>query len=110
VGTVRGTTASLWLSEEQLAKRDYPNIEAAVEALDEDDIDALVYDAPVLRYQRSKVGGDRVRLVGPIFKPEQYGVVLPLGSPMRKQVNEALLELYDDGTYDSLVERWFGAS
>jgi ABC-type amino acid transport substrate-binding protein len=29
---------------------------------------------------------------------------------MRKQVNEALLELYHDGTYDSLVERWFGAS
>jgi polar amino acid transport system substrate-binding protein len=63
----RGSTASLWLSEEQLAKRDYPNIEAAVEAIDQDDINALVYDAPVLRYQRSKVGPDRVRLVGPIF-------------------------------------------
>jgi len=47
-------------------------------------------------------------VVGPIFQDESYGIALPTGSPLREPINEALLTLRQDGTYDAICERWFG--
>ena len=30
-----------------------------------------------------------------------------VGRPLRKPINEALLEIYDDGTYEQLRATWF---
>jgi len=32
------------------------------------------------------------------------------GSPIRKQINEALLAVYDDGQYDAIRSKWFAPS
>ena len=36
------------------------------------------------------------------------GIALPAGSALRKPINEALLGLYQDGTYEAIYEKWFG--
>jgi polar amino acid transport system substrate-binding protein len=51
-----------------------------------------------------------VRVAGPVFHPEKYAIALPPGSPLRKPVNAALLELMDDGTYEEIRRRWFGGA
>jgi len=48
-----------------------------------------------------------VQVVGPIFRPEKYAIAVVEGSSLRKSINEALLELYEDGTYETLYEKWF---
>jgi hypothetical protein len=48
-----------------------------------------------------------VQVVGPIFRPQKYGIAIAEGSALRKPTNEALLELYDDGTYEKIYARWF---
>jgi polar amino acid transport system substrate-binding protein len=54
-----------------------------------------------------------MRVVGPVFKKENYGIVfprttvLPRQRDLRKLVNEALLKMREDGTYDRLYTRWF---
>ena len=47
-------------------------------------------------------------VVGPVFRKENYGIVFPNESPLRKRVNEALLRLRENGTYDRLLTKWFG--
>ncbi len=42
-----------------------------------------------------------------MFHTEDYGIALPLGSPWRKRVNAALLQMREDGTYQRLYEKWF---
>jgi len=49
-----------------------------------------------------------VRVVGPIFQEEDYGIALPTGSPLREQINAALLRLKSSGRYDKIYEKWFG--
>ena len=71
--------------------------------------DALVYDAPVLLYYAANQGKGKVQVVGPIFNEETYGIALPTGSAYRKPINEALLRLKQDGTYDQLYTKWFGS-
>ena len=75
--------------------------------LTEGELQAVVFDAPTLQYWAAKQGNGVVQVVGPIFRPEKYGIVVANGSALRKPINEALLELYEDGTYEKIYARWF---
>jgi len=60
-------------------------------------------------------GRDRPSIRGPddfepVFRPEKYGIVVAEGSPLRRAINLALLELQDDGTSQSLYTKWFSPS
>jgi polar amino acid transport system substrate-binding protein len=47
-------------------------------------------------------------LMDKVFKPENYGIALPTGSPLREEINQSLLRLRENGTYGELVRKWFG--
>jgi ABC-type amino acid transport substrate-binding protein len=108
VVTVEGTTASSFLTERGIAHLRVKRIEDAYALLDTGQVQAVVYDAPVLSYYANTDGRDKVKLVGAIVKPEKYGIALPEGSPLREEINRALLRLMEDGTYDDIYARWFG--
>lgn len=71
-------------------------------------IQAVVYDAPTLQYWTTRLGGGELQVVGPLFRPVKYGIAVARGNPLRKRINEALLELYSDGTYEDIYRKWFG--
>jgi len=48
-------------------------------------------------------------LVGEPFDLQDYGFALPLGSPLRKEMNAALLKLQVSGWMDELEDKWFQA-
>jgi polar amino acid transport system substrate-binding protein len=72
------------------------------------DVDALVFDAPTLQYVAARRGNGLLHVVGPVFDPQKYGIAVPDGSALRKRINRALLEMYEDGRYRALYEKWFG--
>src|SRR5262245_15353170 len=47
---------------------------------------------------------------GPNLQAEKYDIAVAQGSPLREQINETLLALYDDGKYDEIRAKWFAAS
>lgn len=108
VGTTAGSTAAAYLVEHQIIPTEFQAIGEAFAALENHQLDAVVFDAPVLLYHASRAGLGKVQVAGPIFKKENYGIVFPAGSALRKPVNAALLKLRENGTYDALYERWFG--
>jgi polar amino acid transport system substrate-binding protein len=68
----------------------------------------LTHSAPVLRYFVNTEGAEVVQVVGQVFEPEKYGVALPANSPLRERINQAILRLQEDGTYQRIYNRWFG--
>ena len=54
-------------------------------------------------------GKGKVQVVGSLFRKESYGIVLPVNSPYRKPINNALLTLQENGTYQELYEKWFSS-
>jgi polar amino acid transport system substrate-binding protein len=105
--TVDGSTADKWLNEQGLSHRRVTSIEAAYPLLTKGDVEAIVYDAPVLLRWVATSGQGQARTVGAIFKPETYGIALNQGSQLREQVNATLLEMQNDGSYDRLYVKWF---
>lgn len=107
VGTTTGSTSAAYLKTKQVPVQEFESIGAAFTALEAHKLDAVVFDAPVLLYHAATAGRGKVRVVGPIFKRENYGILFPRGSDLRKRINEALLTMREDGTYDTLYNKWF---
>lgn len=86
---------------------EFPGVSEALGALDAGQVDAVVYDAPVLLYHASHEGLGKVLAVGDMFHRENYGIMFPAGSPLRKPIDEALLKMHETGAYDALYKKWF---
>jgi polar amino acid transport system substrate-binding protein len=64
--------------------------------------------APVLRTCAAHGGAGRVWIVGPEFQRGHLAFALPLGSPLRRMVDGALLAIRAGGTTQRIHEKWFG--
>ena len=110
VVTVAGTTSAQFLNNAGIGYTDVTLIEEAYELLRTEQVDAVVYDAPVLLNYIQNEGDDEFRTAGQPFGTDQYGIVLPEGSPYYETINHAILQLQEDGTYQHIYERWFGTN
>jgi polar amino acid transport system substrate-binding protein len=108
VATTRNSTAAAYLRLRKADITEVGEIGEAYQLLLDKKVDAVVFDAPVLSYYASHDGKGKVDLVGPVFRKEAFGIVFPLDSPLRKDVDRALLDLRENGTYQKLAETWFG--
>jgi polar amino acid transport system substrate-binding protein len=104
--TIAGTTSDDFLREAGIVAEGVDDPEEAVRALERDEADAFVYDAAIIQYLVSQTDG--VRPAGPVLRPESYGIVLPDASPALEALDQALLELRENGSYDRLVRAYFG--
>ena len=110
VGTTTGSTAAIYLKTLDVTPTEFSKITEAFTALENKQLDAVVFDSPVLLYYAATKGRNKVQIVGPMLKKENYGILFPRGSALRKPVNEALLTLRENGTYDALYAKWFSAT
>lgn len=110
IGTVVGSTSAAYLAQAKLKGTEFGKIADAFDALIAKDVDAVVYDAPVLLYFAATDGKDKTAMAGPVFRREAYGIVFPQGSPFLKPINAALLKLRESGGYDAIYRKWFGAA
>ena len=87
------------------------DIDDAYRLLAEGEVDAVVFDAPVLQFHASRKGAGEVATVGSDFQRVQYGLMLSEDdAELRERINIALLELIESGVYGRLHDGWFGAS
>jgi len=108
VATVAGSTSAEYLKLHNITASEFATVDEAIQTLERGDAEAIVYDAPILQYYASHEGNGKVQVAGSVFRKESYGILFPNASPLRKPVNEALLRLRENGTYDRLLTRWFG--
>jgi ABC-type amino acid transport substrate-binding protein len=78
-------------------------------------VDAFVHDAPRLQYWKNKVNqrekAETLRVTIEDFARQNYGIIFPVNSPLRKDVNLQLLNLREampgsNSFYDELVAKW----
>jgi len=86
----------------------FPNIDGAYMDLRNGGVDAVIFDSPAVRYYANTAGKGAVKVVGPLYDGQSYGLAFPQGSALREPVNIALLQIMEDGRYDTLHARWFG--
>jgi glutamine transport system substrate-binding protein len=69
--------------------------------------DAVIFDSPVIAEFMRTAGQGQVKVVGPLYMGQSYGIAFPKGSELVPKVNAALKQLREDGTYNALYRKWF---
>ena len=92
VGAIAGTETIEYLNRELIAHRAFVDPELGLSALQSGEIDALVYDRPLLLWLVGKHFSGTLRVLITTFDPQSYAIALPHGSDLRTPINWALLD------------------
>ena len=79
-----------------------------LQAIVEKRIDAFVFDEIVLRQLVKTEFPGRAYVLSETFDNYFTCLGLPIGSPLRKPINMALLQLMDTNQWNRIVERYIG--
>jgi polar amino acid transport system substrate-binding protein len=108
VGAQDATTGEELANDETDASevRGFPEGPDAITALRTGQVDAVIIDQPVALDAINKEGG--IEVVEEIPTNELYGfAIAPDNDALREAVNEALVEIKDDGTLSDLYQQYF---
>ena len=86
------TETTEYLDRKLIAHRDFPDAETALLALRKDNVDALVYDRPILLWLVNKHFSGALRVLPASFDPQVYAIALPPGGNLRAPINLALID------------------
>ncbi len=108
VGTTSGSTAASFLDVRDIKYAGFTTFETLMDAYENEELEAVVFDGPILAYHLRKHGDGTDRLVERVFKREFYGIALSQGSDLTEALNLAVLTVQEDGRYNQIFENWFG--
>jgi ABC-type amino acid transport substrate-binding protein len=106
--TLPDTTSDGFLNERLIRHGSAPSLEDALDALERDETDAVVYDAPILRYLVTEHHPATLRVLPQVFQRQDYGFALPQGSPLREEINRELLMVIRSPEWQRFLERFLG--
>jgi len=108
VGTVPASTSEAYLRAHRVQYHAYATVLDGLHALAAGKLDAVVYDAPLLRYLVAKELQGRVTVLPSTFERQYYGIALPSGSPWREKIDVLLLEKIRQPAWHDLLYRYLG--
>ena len=108
VGTVGGSTTTAFLDSRGIQHIGFAGLDELLEAFENEDIEAVVFDGPILAYYANEKSKGEARVLERVYRPENYGIAFPDGSGLREEVNQVILRFREDGTFAELRNKWFG--
>jgi ABC-type amino acid transport substrate-binding protein len=110
VGSVANSTSATFLQDERVSFRAFADPGAGMAALAADEIDAMVYDAPILRYLVQTQFAGTLRVLPATFARQDYGIALRHASSLREPVNRALLTEITRPEWQDVMYKYLGAN
>ncbi len=108
VGTVANSTAAQYLKSKRIAFIGYTTAQEGLQAVKDGEIEAMVYDEPILKYLvKTKIKGN-LRVLPSTFESQDYGIGLPNGSQLREPLNRAMLEIIHSDFWQETLHEYIG--
>jgi len=108
VGAVAGSATVDYLRRERISFRGFADAQEGLKALDAGGIDAFVYDKPLLTWLVLQNFSGSARVLDATFDRQNYGFALPTSSPLRQELNLALLEAIESDWWDQTLFQYLG--
>lgn len=108
VAVMSGTVQEDFARSEGLRIRSYDGLDDAVKGLLNDDVAAIIHDAPVLEYYAHTHPDQPVEVTGRLFEKDKYGFALPRQSSLTRPLTITLLGAVDSGDIEKLRARYLG--
>jgi ABC-type amino acid transport substrate-binding protein len=103
VAVLRDSSASVFLNKERVRFRQFDTLKEAVSALADSKIDAVVHDAPMLKYELKLQAHDHLHVLPNRIEDQYYAFGLRDDLPLREVLNRALLKALYSDDWDATV-------
>jgi ABC-type amino acid transport substrate-binding protein len=109
VGTVKASSSGEFLSKYKINYIDYATIDDGFDALVNGQIDAFVYDAPILKYQIKQRGlTGEFKVLPKNLDPIYYAFALPSNSDFREELNRQILKVTSTENWEQILFNYLG--
>jgi ABC-type amino acid transport substrate-binding protein len=108
VGTIANTTSETYLKQVQIAFRSYASPQEGLAALKQEKIQALVYDAPILRYYIHQNYAGSLEVLPYRLLRQDYGIALQPNSALRERVDVVLLQKIREKAWQDKLSHYLG--
>lgn len=109
VATVNKSTSHEFLKNRATKMRvNTATLDESMQQLLRKKVDAVVYDAPILRYMSNTNLRGAIKVLPNTFLQQDYGIGLPTGSPLREQLNREILAIIYSQQWRLLLRRFLG--
>lgn len=100
--------SAFYLKKHHINHRSFKTVPAALQALVNHKIDAVVYDFPTLQYIVDKQFKDKLSVTSEIFHPQFFALPLAPNSPLRRPLNQAILEVMKTPLWRQILISYLG--
>jgi polar amino acid transport system substrate-binding protein len=109
VGTLAGSAAVDYLDRERIPHRTFPTAHDGLSALRASQLDAFVYDKPLLTWLVLQDFSIKLRVLDITLEHENYAIALPKDrSPLLRVINAPLLEETESDWWDHTLFQYLG--
>ena len=109
VGALTGTSTEETLSHLRIAYQKFPTLHDGLNALRAHELDAFVYDKPLLAWVIHQGFSSSIELVDAAFEPQEYAFALPRNSPLRKALDVAILDAIHSDWWEQTIFHYLGS-
>lgn len=108
VATVPGSTSAEYLERQRIRAKYYDTPLAAIMAVSDQQADAAVYDAPIMRYLLAREYQGHIEILPQEFSRQNYAIGLPADSALREPINRSLLRHTDTPVWQDTLFKFLG--
>lgn len=110
VATVADSAAADELAARGIGYTRYPDLDAALSALEKGSTDAVVYDAPLLKYTVLRGHADNITVLKHTFGRQDYAFAMPQGSALKETLDRAILRYLQSPEWTQLRTHYLGVA
>ncbi len=110
VATIDDSTGADYLARQGIAHQTFASPEKCLQLLQAGEVDAVVHDAPILRYLCLSQYPGELEVLKDTFEKQHYAIALPQDSPLRESLNRALLNRLAQPDWPEAVHRYLGSA
>lgn len=107
VATKAGTRSELFLKELGAKVIASSDINQAFRKLEKSQVDAVVFDSPVVMHYVREKNKTKTKVSGEMFETQVYGFIVKEESPIKEIINREILKLHEKGFYEKLYKKYF---
>ena len=108
IATLENSTSDRYLKDRHLKRRYYASVKEGLNALNEGKVDAMVYDAPLLKYLVNSHFKESLTVVDKLFELQHYGIAFPENSVLREPVNRLMLDMIRRSEWQEIQNKYLG--
>lgn len=108
VGSVANTSGAQWLAAQGIHYKPYDNLKQGMRAVALGEIDAMVSDAPVMRYMLRDRDDKNLLVLPNLIREESYAFAVANESPLQEPLNLAMLNVLPTEEWRMILNRYLG--